>query len=49
MTNKNRFRLVQEEGYRERTIIEGDSLDDVLEQASEKAGRGDLWEVLNDL
>lgn len=47
--SNNRFRLVQEKGYREETLIEGDSLDEVLEQASEKAGRGDLWEALDQL
>ncbi|MCG1002865.1 MULTISPECIES: hypothetical protein [Halobacterium] len=43
------FRLVVEENYSERTLIEDDSLENVLEQAAEKAGRGDLWEVLEDL
>lgn len=46
---KNQFRLVFEEGYRERTIVEGDSLEDVLEQSAEKAGRGDLWEAIDNL
>jgi hypothetical protein len=49
MTNENQFRLVQEEGYSERTIADGESIEEVLETAAEKAGRGDLWEALDDL
>ncbi|MFB6200396.1 MAG: hypothetical protein ABEI98_00090 [Halorhabdus sp.] len=45
----NSFRLIQEEGYSERTLVEGDSLEEVLESAAEKSGRGDLWEALDEL
>lgn len=43
------FRLIQEEGYSERTLAEGESLEEVLEKAGEKAGRGSILEVLDGL
>lgn len=38
------FRVVMDEGYRERTLFRGESLEDLLENAAEKSGRSDLLE-----
>lgn len=45
----SRFRLIHEEGYREEEIADGESLDEVLEKAAKKSGRGGLWEALDEL
>lgn len=43
------FRLIHEENWKEEDIAEGESLDEVLEKAAEKSGRGDLLEAFDEL
>ena len=46
----SRFKLVEEdENYREREIATGESLEEILEMAGEKAGRESLWEAIDEL
>lgn len=46
--DKRKFKLTLEEGYRETDLFEGESIDDILDAAAEKAGRGSFWEALDD-
>lgn len=43
------FKLIHEENWKEEEIASGDTIDEVLEAAAEKSGRGNLWEALDEL
>lgn len=47
--SNGKFRLIHEEGYNEEEIADGESIDEVLEKAAKKSGRGSLWEAIDEL
>jgi len=49
MTQKDtRFELIQKEGYRKEPLFEADELEEIGAFVAEKAGRGAVWELIDD-